>query len=69
MLNILGMCVFTFVARPIITEIDNQMHLGIDFNASFFDKRIESIFDMVMHGISAESFNGKGDAWPAAVSE
>jgi TetR/AcrR family transcriptional regulator len=59
-LNILGMCIFTFIAQPIVAEINKQFHLGVDFDASFFDTRIETILDMVMHGIAAEPLRRKG---------
>ena len=60
MLNVLGMCIFTFIARPIILEINRQMHLGVELDESFFDTRIEMILDMVMHGIAAEPQRVKG---------
>ncbi|MBN1577991.1 MAG: TetR/AcrR family transcriptional regulator [Chitinispirillaceae bacterium] len=60
MLNILGMCIFTFIARPIVIEINKQMPLGIEFDAAFFDMRIETILDMAMHGIAADPLSDKG---------
>lgn len=60
MLNVVGMCIVTFIAQPLLAEIDKQMRLGIEFDASFFDMRIETILDMVMHGIAVEPLNRKG---------
>jgi TetR/AcrR family transcriptional regulator len=65
MLNVLGMCIFTFIARPIIAEINKQVNLGITFDASFFDMRIRTILDMVMNGISTDRQNGKGPMRPS----
>ena len=51
MLNIIGMCIFTFVAQPVVTEISRQLRIDIDFDETFFDERIDTILDMVLHGI------------------
>jgi hypothetical protein len=53
-LNILGMCIFTFVARPIVGAVSERVNLGIEFDDAFFNRRIEAILDMAFHGILKE---------------
>jgi TetR/AcrR family transcriptional regulator len=62
MLNLIGMCIFTFVARPIMAEINNLMHLGITFDDSFFNERIDMILEMVMNGIATDVYRKEGGA-------
>jgi TetR/AcrR family transcriptional regulator len=54
LLNILGMCVFTFIARPILSLIDERTHIGVTYDDAFFNDRIEAIFDLVCNGILKE---------------
>ena len=61
MLNIIGMCIFTFVAQPMVSEISRQLSLNIDFDEYFFEERIENILDMVMQGIATDTSSGKRD--------
>lgn len=60
LLNIVGMCVFTFVARPIIAEVSRQFTMQITFDDSFYRDRIESIVDMVMQGITTDPNRNRG---------
>jgi AcrR family transcriptional regulator len=46
LLNLLGMCVFTFIARPILTLVNERAPIGIVFDDAFFRDRVESIVDM-----------------------
>ncbi len=46
LLNLLGMCVFTFIARPILTLVNERATLGIAFDDAFFSDRIDSIVDL-----------------------
>ena len=59
MLNILGMSIFTFIARPILTEINLQIPLGLQFDEAFFNARIESILDTVLYGITTENYRNE----------
>ncbi len=60
LLNIVGMCVFTFVARPIVAEVSRQFDMRITFDDSFYRDRIESIVDLVMQGITTDPNRKKG---------
>jgi hypothetical protein len=53
-LNILGMCIFTFIARPIVGAVSERVNLGIVFDNAFFTDRIEAILDMTFYGILKE---------------
>jgi AcrR family transcriptional regulator len=53
-LNILGMCIFTFIARPIVGAISKRVNLGVTFDDNFFNCRIEAILDMALNGILKE---------------
>ena len=46
LLNLLGMCVFTFIARPILSLVNERAHIGIVFDDAFFRDRIDAIVDM-----------------------
>jgi AcrR family transcriptional regulator len=46
LLNLLGMCVFTFIARPILGLINERAPLGIVFDDAFYRDRIDSIVAM-----------------------
>jgi hypothetical protein len=48
------MCIFTFVARPIVGAVSERVNLGIEFDDAFFNRRIEAILDMAFHGILKE---------------
>jgi TetR/AcrR family transcriptional regulator len=48
MMSVIGMCVFTFVARPMISVIFPE----IDFSdSSFIDRRKSEIFNLIWNGI------------------
>ncbi|MBN1129584.1 MAG: helix-turn-helix transcriptional regulator [Chitinispirillaceae bacterium] len=53
-LNILGMCIFTFIARPIVGAVNERLDLGIRFDDGFFNQRIEAILDMAFNGLFKE---------------
>jgi TetR/AcrR family transcriptional regulator len=53
-LNVLGMCIFTFIARPIVGAVNERVNLGVRFDDAFFDQRIEAILDMVFNGLFKE---------------
>jgi TetR/AcrR family transcriptional regulator len=53
-LNILGMCIFTFIARPVVGIMSERVNLGITFDNAFFTDRIEAILDMTHNGIFKE---------------
>jgi AcrR family transcriptional regulator len=46
LLNLLGMCIFTFIARPILNLVNERAPLGIVFDEVFFQDRIDAIVDM-----------------------
>jgi AcrR family transcriptional regulator len=46
LLNLLGMSIFTFIARPILTLVNKRAPLGIAFDDAFFTDRIDSIVDL-----------------------
>ena len=54
-LNIVGMCVFTFIARPILSIVDKKTSLNLTFNDAFFTDRINAIVTMACDGIFRES--------------
>jgi TetR/AcrR family transcriptional regulator len=53
-LNILGMCIFTFIAQPIVNIVTARVNLGIAFDDRFYSDRIEAILDMAFHGVFKE---------------
>ena len=61
-LNLLGMCIFTFVAHPVVAEVSRQMNLGITFDDTFFDERIDMILEMVMNGIVTDKYRRRSGA-------
>lgn len=54
-INVLGMCVFTFFAQPILSMAGERGVLKISFDRKFYHDRIESIVGMACDGI----FRGK----------
>jgi AcrR family transcriptional regulator len=54
-LNLLGMCIFTFIAQPVVVEISRQFNLGLEYDAGFFETRIEAILETAMHGFVISS--------------
>jgi TetR/AcrR family transcriptional regulator len=53
-LNMIGMCIFTFIAQPIVGVVSERVNLGIAFDDTFFADRIETILDMTFYGILKE---------------
>lgn len=53
-INILGMCVFTFFAQPILSMAGERGILKISFDEKFFHDRIESIVSMACDGLFKE---------------
>jgi TetR/AcrR family transcriptional regulator len=53
-LNIVGMCVFTFIARPVLSVIEKKTSLNLKFDDTFFADRIDAIVTMVCDGIFKE---------------
>ncbi|MGA2506154.1 MAG: TetR/AcrR family transcriptional regulator [Chitinispirillaceae bacterium] len=53
-LNIVGMCIFTFIARPILAIVDERTSLHLAFDDRFFADRINAIVTMACDGIFKE---------------
>jgi TetR/AcrR family transcriptional regulator len=53
-LNIVGMCVFTFIARPVLSVVEKKTSLNFKFDDRFFDDRINAIVTMACDGIFKE---------------
>jgi len=53
-INVLGMCVFTFFAQPILSKAGERGVVTIKFDKKFFHDRIESIISMACDGIFKE---------------
>jgi TetR/AcrR family transcriptional regulator len=53
-LNIVGMCVFTFIARPVLAVVDRKTSLNLKFDDAFFNDRINAIVTMACDGIFKE---------------
>ncbi len=53
-LNIVGMCIFTFIARPILAIVDERTSLHLKFDDRFFADRINGIVTMACDGIFKE---------------
>ena len=53
-LNIVGMCVFTFIARPVLAVVDKNTSLNLKFDDDFFNDRINAIVTMACDGIFKE---------------
>jgi len=53
-LNIVGMCVFTFIARPVLAIVDERTSLNLKFDDRFFADRINAIVTMACDGIFKE---------------
>jgi TetR/AcrR family transcriptional regulator len=50
-LNIMGMCMVTFIMQPIVESLSGQFGFKIKFDESFYLRRIDSIVEMVCDGI------------------
>jgi TetR/AcrR family transcriptional regulator len=53
-LNIVGMCVFTFIARPVLAVANKKTSLNLKFDDEFFNDRINAIVTMACDGIFKE---------------
>jgi TetR/AcrR family transcriptional regulator len=53
-LNIVGMCIFTFMARPILDAIKGVTPFNLKFDDTFFNDRIDTIVAMACDGIFKE---------------
>jgi TetR/AcrR family transcriptional regulator len=53
-LNIVGMCIFTFIAQPILATVAERTALHLKFDDRFFDDRINAIVSMSCDGIFKE---------------
>jgi len=53
-LNIVGMCVFTFIAQPVLAIVDKKTSLHLTFDDAFFTDRINAIVTMACDGIFKE---------------
>jgi AcrR family transcriptional regulator len=50
-LNVIGMCLVSVIMQPVATTIASKFGKSIDFNDAFYQKRIDSIIELVTHGI------------------
>ena len=55
LLNMLGMCAFTFIARPVLSLISDRAGFGVTFDDAFFQDRIDAIIDWTCCGIFTEA--------------
>jgi AcrR family transcriptional regulator len=51
LMNVMGMCVVTFLARPMIESLGARFGAAAEPGARYLDARIESIVDMALDGI------------------
>jgi AcrR family transcriptional regulator len=51
LMNVMGMCVATFLARPFIESLGSRFGAPADYGDRFLDDRIESIVGMALNGI------------------
>jgi len=50
-LNIMGMCIITFVTRPLVEPISNVFGTSLKFDEEFLKDRVDSIISIVKNGI------------------
>jgi TetR/AcrR family transcriptional regulator len=53
-LNIVGMCIFTFIAQPVLAIVDQKTSLRLKFDDAFFTDRINAIVAMACDGLFKE---------------
>jgi TetR/AcrR family transcriptional regulator len=53
-LNLIGMSLFAFIARPMVNAISEEADLNITFDDDFFEQRIDAIVTMACDGIFKE---------------
>jgi len=51
MMNLMGMCISTFIVKPIAEHIALRTGNGVAFDSMFYDKRIAAITEMACNGI------------------
>jgi TetR/AcrR family transcriptional regulator len=51
LLNLMGMCVVSFIALPVIRKVAPELGIKVDLGENFLEDRIAAILDMVFHGI------------------
>lgn len=57
LMNVMGMCVTTFLALPMIRQLAPALGIPMDFGEAFLEDRIRAITDMVFHGIHTQEAN------------
>lgn len=50
-LNMMGMCLVTFIIQPIAESLSGKVEFKMEFDEAYYKRRIESIVEMVSHGI------------------
>jgi AcrR family transcriptional regulator len=50
-MNVMGMCVATFLARPVMEKLGPAMGMQVAYDEAFLRQRIDHIVDMAMNGI------------------
>lgn len=50
-LNIMGMCMVTFIIQPVVESLAGQFSFKIEFDKPFYQRRIDSIVEMVYDGM------------------
>ena len=58
MMNLMGMCAFTFLVKNVVEEISTNYEHGIRYNKEFYSARIKAITKMACDGIFIKK-NGK----------
>lgn len=51
LVSVIGMCMVSVIMQPVALTIASKFGKGIDFNDEFYHKRIDSIIELVTHGI------------------
>jgi hypothetical protein len=51
MMNIIGMCVATFVFKPAMQAIGPTLGFSLEYDEAFFNARIDAITETVCDGI------------------
>jgi TetR/AcrR family transcriptional regulator len=51
LMNVMGMCVATFITRPVVEKMGPAFGITVAFDEAFFEERIRVIVDMAMNGI------------------
>jgi AcrR family transcriptional regulator len=51
LVNVIGMCMVSVIMQPVAQTVASKIGKFIDFNDTFYQKRIDSIIELVTHGI------------------